>query len=161
MTINLIITAITIWIIFATILPFIILPNFYLRKSKQQNSIYIQKTANKLKAKTKQKTLENIFNFVTKNYTGKKDRLKLALYHKLFNSDIDKILKNKKSFLACHQQNLVISTLLKTTKQFTNKDITKHWNVTKLLTAHQYLIIKINKQKFKVDPFYKQFNNLK
>ena len=161
MIIKIIVTLLGIWILFAIIIPFLTMPNFYLIKLKPQHSKYIEQTARKLKAKTKEQTLKNIFKFVTTNYTGRKEKYKLAIYYNLFNSNVDKNLKKKKQFLACHLQNFIISTLLKKTKQFTNKDIEERIYVTRYITIHQDLIIKIDNKKFHIDPFYREFKLIK
>lgn len=147
---------IALWIIVIILIPVLTLPNFYFRKLKKQRSRYIKKIAKELKSKSKEKTLENIFNFVTENYIGNKEKYKLwILYHNLFKKDATKYLKNKNQFLACHQQNFLISTLLHETNQFTEEDIRRRFEIAWFHLLHQYLIIKVNKKKFKVDPFFK------
>lgn len=156
-----IITAfLAIWILLAIIVPSLAIPNFLLRKQTPRISPLIRKTAHNLKAKSKQKTLQNISKFVTINYTGTEEKHKLALYHRLFISNVNEILKQKQ-FLGCHLQNLVTRDLLLATNQFKNTDIERHYQITTFLSIHQYLIIKIDNQKFKLDPFYKIFQKLK
>lgn len=161
MIIKIIFIAIIIWALFAIVLPFSILPNFYLRKLKKQKTKYIETTARKLKNQSKEKTLKNVYQYVTKNYTGIKEKYKLINYFKLFQHNVDQNLKHKKQFLACHLQNWLITNLLINTKQFTKKDIKKRTYITRYLTAHQDLIIKTDKGKFHIDPFYKEFDKLK
>jgi len=151
---ELVITGIIIWVIFAMILPFLIFPNFYLRKSKVPRSPYIQSLARTLKGKSQKETLRKVFRFVTQNYSGEKEKLKLVNYPKHFKTDIEKILKKRHQFFACHIQNRIIATLLINTNQFKEKMITKKTRIGPYPAAHQYLIIKTKDKKFKVDPFY-------
>lgn len=158
--IRIILALITIWILAAIILPPIILPNFYFRKQRPNNAKTVKKISDELKSKSKKETLQNIFNFTTKNYIGKKQKYKVAYYPKLFKSNVEENLKHPNQFLACHLQNLILRDLLLNTKQFKPNNIKIKLGITKYLTMHQYLIIKISNQKFKVDPFYKKFEKL-
>ena len=155
MIIKLIASIILIWIVFAIILPFIIFPNFYLRKSQVKKSPYIKSLAKTLTKKTKEETLKKVFQFVTKNYSGREEALKLINYLKLFETDIEKTLKKRHQFFACHIQNLIITTLLINTSQFKIKEIKRKTGISSRLAAHQYLLIKTKNKIFKVDPFYK------
>ncbi|MDH3352846.1 MAG: hypothetical protein OEL87_00155 [Nanoarchaeota archaeon] len=158
---TIIISIVSTWIMLTVIIPFLAFPNSWLRKPEQQTSPYIQEIANQIKAKGGVKTLKNAFNFIVINYKGEEEKFKLILYYKLFNHDIEKILKNRNDFLAYHQQNLLILNLLKETGLFEDEDIETHWHITKFLTLRQYLVVKASNQKFKVDPFNKKLENIK
>ena len=148
------------YILFVIVFPILSFPNYYLRKLKYQKTDLTKKIAEKLRAETKEQTLKNIYNYVTKNY-GEKSRIyKLANYPKHFKSNVDTILK-KPQFLPCHIQNLLISTLLISTGQFKKSNIKLRMMMVRFLCLHQYLIIKADKQKFKVDPFFKILQKLK
>jgi hypothetical protein len=154
MIVELILSAIVIWITFAIILPFLLLPNFYLRKSQIQKSPYLKSLAKTLKRKSQEETLKAVFRFVTENYSGEREKLKLVNYFKLFETDIEKNLKKRHQFFACHIQNLIITTLLINTTQFNKKEIIRKVGIGPYPAAHQHLIIKTNHKIFKVDPFY-------
>jgi hypothetical protein len=160
MIIKIILIALMVWILFAIILPFLILPNFFLREQKPQKTKEIEKIAKKLKKKEKEKTLRSIYNYVIKNYDGYNKKYKLANYLKLFQANVGKNLE-KSQFLVCHLQNLIIRDLLLNTGQFTKEDFKQKFCVTKFLTGHQYLIINTGEEKFYVDPFYRKFEKLK
>ena len=155
--IELIIKIIIIWFLFATAIPYIIIPNL-LFKTKIQCSEKLKKFSQKFKSKNKQQTLKNIYNYIIKNY--KEDTYPFANFinllniPKLFAQNIEKII-NKKQFLPCHVQNLVLITLLLNTGQFKKSDFKRKETITNFLTIHQYVIIKINNKKLKADPFFK------
>ena len=155
MIIQIILIIIIGWIFFAIILPFLILPN-QLFKTDLQRTKQIKKLAEKLKAKTREQTLRNIYKYVTKTYEGKEKKYKLANYPRLFLYNVNNLIK-KRQFIACHIQNHVTKTLLINTSQFKESDIKRNWTITKFLTIHQYLVVKIKKAKYKVDPFFRTF----
>lgn len=143
--------AIVTWITLAIILPFLIFPN-QLIKTDIQRTKKIKQLANKLKAKTQEQTLRNVYNYVTKNYEGREKKYKLACYPRLFLYDVNKLIQ-KRQFIACHIQNHVTRTLLVNTGQFKESDIKRKWTITKFITIHQYLIVKTDKAKYYIDPF--------
>jgi len=161
MIIQIILTLIGIWMLFTVIIPILIMPNLYFIRLRKQKTKEIEKIARKLKDKSKEKTLKNIYNYVTKNYEGIEEKYKLANYFKLFQYNVDWNLKHKKQFLACHLQNWIMINLLINTGQFTRRDIKKHVYITRYLTIHQDLIVIIDNKRFHVDSFYKEFDKLK
>ena len=82
-------TILTLWILFAIIIPSIEIYSIPQFNNKIQNSKNIKKLANKLKSSSKKQTLKNIYNFITKNYSGKKQKIKLIIYPELFNHNIN------------------------------------------------------------------------
>lgn len=147
------------WILLTFVIPFLILPN-YLFKTKIQHTQKIKKLANKLKRKTKEETLKNIFNYVIKNYGGRNEFYKLFYAHKLFYYNVEKLL-NKKQILSCQTHNHLLSTLLLNTSQFKKSDIKRKIIMSRrLFILHQYLIINTGKQKFRVDSFMRVLKKL-
>ena len=161
MIIQIILTLVGIWMLFTVIIPILIMPNLYFIRLRKQKTKEIEKIARKLRDKSKEKTLKNIYNYITKNYVGIEEKYKLANYFKLFQYNVDWNLKHKKQFLACHLQNWMMIDLLINTGQFTRRDIKKHIYVTRYLTIHQDLIVIIDNKKFHVDSFFKEFDKLK
>lgn len=159
--IQLILAATILWSLFAIVLPVFILPNFYFRTSRKQRTKYIIAIVKKLKDKSKKKTLRNVYQHITKNYIGMNERYKLFNYPKLFQSNVNYNLKHKNQFLACHLQNWLMMDILLNTGQFKRRDIKRRLYVTHFLVTHQYLIIKIGKKRFAIDPFYRTFRKLK
>ncbi|MBT3398241.1 hypothetical protein HOA55_05255 [archaeon] len=149
-----------IWTVFAIILPFLAIPNHGVRKTEIQKTKQIIQLSKKLKSKSKDKTLKNIYDYVTKNYTGSEERYKLMNYPKLFKSNVDENLRTPHQFLACHLQNLIIITLLLNTGQFSATDIKRKETITHFLTIHQHLTINTGKKKYKIDPFFKIFKKI-
>lgn len=147
------------WILLTIVLPFLILPN-YLFKTKIQHTQKIKKLANKLKRKTKEETLKNIFNYVIKNYGGRKEFYKLFYVPKLFYYNVEKLL-NKKQVLSCQTHSHLLATLLLNTGQFKKSDIKRKIVMSRRIFAiHQYLIINTGKQKFRVDSFMRVLKKL-
>ena len=164
MVLKIILIILIIRILLGTIIPLFLFPNHHIIKTRLQSTKEIKKLANKLKKKTKQETLKNIFKFMITNY-GKDNeitkRLKLFFFYpKLFCYNTNKQL-SKKQFLACHQQNNVLKTLLLNTNQFKKQDIQDKTHIQPYLIVHQYLLIKTNKGTYKVDPFFKIFKKIK
>ena len=152
--ITIILTLITFWILGAIVVPLLTIPNFTKFKGKIQRTKKVKLIANKLKAKSKEQTLRNIFKYVTKKYLSEEEQVKLIIVPKWFYNNPEELLK-KSQFLPCCVQNLIVRTLLVNTRQFKNSDIKSIAMITKKLTAHQYLTVKIDKQKYKVDPYFK------
>ena len=150
---------ILIWEFFVLIIPMLTLREFSKIKRIQKTK-FILKTANKLKKKTPEETLKTCFNYVIKNYSGKEKRWGLINFIKWFYRDTEYILR-RKMFLPCHVQNLVLVTLLINTGKFNINQIEQKETVTKFGTYHHYLIIKINNQKYFVDPFFKELRKFK
>ena len=147
------------WLIFCFFIPLLILPNHLLFKTKIQKTEKIKKVARRLKGKSKEQTLRNVYNYVIKNYKGIEQRLLVANIPKLFLYDVERLLE-KKQFLACHIQNLITITLLINTEQFKETNFKRKETITPFLTLHQYMIITLDGQRFKADPFMKIFEKI-
>lgn len=154
------ILSILIYLLLAIIIPLILRPHRIYLKKRTQKTKEIKRTAISLRAKDKEKTLKNVYNYVIKRYQGFEQRYKLLNYPKLFYFDVNEIIK-KDQFLACHQQNLILKTLLINTGQFRDKDFKLKETITNFGVIHQYLLININKTTYKVDPFFRIYEKLK
>ena len=159
MIVTIIITTITLWILITFLVPLLIVPNFIVFKDKIHKTKKIKSIAKKLKAKSKLQTLKNTYEYIIKNYPGEKEKLKLVLIQKWFYNNPEELLA-KKQFLPCHIQNFLTRTLLINTGQFKKSNFKTTPTISPFLTAHQYLIIEINSQQYKVDPFFKVFKNI-
>lgn len=149
-----------IYFLLGFVIPLIVIPNLYLIKTPVQKTEKLKKFAKKLKGKTKEKTLKKCFDYVTRTYYGKEQRwFVVTLIHKLFIQDVEKVL-DKKQFLQCHIQDRVLMTLLINTRQFSEKDFERKITMSIYGIVHQYLIVKVNRKKFKVDPFYRIFEKI-
>lgn len=136
------------------VLPVLFLPNQLVFRTKIQRTEKIKRIAMKLRGKTKEETLKNVYNYVLRNYEGVDEKYKLAWLPGLFLYDVDKIV-DKRRFLACHIQNLVLRTLLLNTGQFSEDEIARKQTISWFLTTHQYLIVDFGKVRYKIDPFFK------
>lgn len=134
------------------IIPFLTFPNHGIRNSKIKKTKEIEHLTKKLSGRTQEETLSKVFKYITRNYEGGDKKYKLILYPSHYLQNIKKLLNKK--FLACHQQNILLTNLLINSNKFKRKDIIKKESVTLFLTIHQSLIINIDKKKFKVDPFF-------
>jgi len=142
------------------IIPLLFFP-YFLREAKIQQTKKIKTIANKLKSRNKEKTLENIFNYVKSKYYGKVVKLFLFLdRHFYFNVKKLLSLKNR-TYLPCHVQNLILKILLINTGQFKEENFVKKIIITPILTIHQYYLIKINNKTFKADPYFKILREIK
>ena len=132
-------------------LPLIFLPGFIGERKLEKNKKLFS-LVKKLKGKSKEETLKKVFNFVQKNFSS--ERIFLLIYlHKHFYKRVTKLI-NKKQFLPCHVQSLVLVTLLENTGQFTNKDFIRKTGMSIYGFIHQYYLVKIRNKTFKADPFY-------
>lgn len=146
---------------FSFLLPWFIVPNLALINTNLQKSAKLKNFSSQLKSKNKEKTLKKAFYFLIKNYTGVEEREKVALLaYKTFFQDIEKIIENRKQFLHCHISNRALMTILINTGQFEEEDFEKKLEMSHFGTIHQYLIVKANGKKFKVDPFYRIFDEI-
>ncbi|MFA5174590.1 MAG: hypothetical protein WC438_05410 [Candidatus Pacearchaeota archaeon] len=153
------ILSILIYLLLAIIIPIILRPHrIYLRRDIQKTR-KIKRIAHSLKARNKEDTLKNIYNYVIKRYKGNEQKYKLLNYPKLFYFNTNEILK-RRQFLSCHQQNLVLRTLLINTKQFDIKDFELKETMTNFGVIHQYIIVNLGKIKYKIDPFFKIFEKI-
>lgn len=161
MTIRIIIIIIVIYVFLGFILPLIVVPNLYLIRTPVQKTEKLRKFAKKLKGITKEKTLKNCFDYVTRTYYGKEQRwFVVTLIHKLFIQDVEKIIE-KRQFLQCHMQNRVLMTLLINTGQFSEKDFERKITMSIYGIVHQYLIIKTENKKYFADAFWKELREIK
>jgi len=159
--IKIIIAFAILWILIYMILPLFILPGLYFIRSNNQNTPLIKKTAKKLKGSSKKKTLDNTFNFLTKNYHGRDQIYKFILNFKIFSQNVDEFIKEKGRFLSCIQQNKMMKELLLNSGQFSKSEIKAKIVYFGYPTVHQFLIININNKKYKVDPYYKILEEIK
>lgn len=155
-----IIFVIILWIIFAILLPYIRLPNFLFKEKIEKNQT-IAKIAKKLKAKTKKQTLENVYAYVRthfEDYHKEFDLRHLNRFYELFQLHNYKVRKllilHRKKFMWCYAQVKVLVSLLKNTRQFSEKEIKIKTCFSPYFSIHQYILIKIGNEKIKIDPFY-------
>lgn len=145
------------YFLFSVILPLFVIPNLAFIKTKIQKTKRLREFSKKFKSKNKEKTLKNVYNFVIKNYKGKEQRYKVALLlPKVYFQDVEKIIK-KNQFLHCHIFDRVFITLLINTGQFYEEDFEIKLQISSFGTIHQYLIVKLNGKRIKVDPFCRVF----
>jgi len=146
-----IIIIVLVYFLLVLIIPFLIFPGFLIGREFKVTE-KTRKIASKLKGRDKEKTLRNVFNYVTRMYSSEKYKLFLQL-HKHFYTDIDEII-DKKQFLPCHGQSFAFVTLLISTGQFKIKDLERRITITNYGLIHQHYLIRVENKVFKVDPFY-------
>jgi len=107
----------------------------------------IQEIINELKQSTdKEDCLHRAYNILTKKYQG--SRLKtITKLHYLLISDINDLWQ-KNGFLHCTKLNQLLRFFLIQSGFFDKKDIQYKWTSTWLISPHQYVQIRINKNKF-------------
>jgi len=149
------------YFLFSVIIPYFIVPNLHIIKLGIQKTKKLRNFSLKFRAKNKKKTLKNIFDYVIQNFSGQEEKYKvIILPYKIMYYDVEKII-GKKQFLHCTIQNRIIMTLLINTGQFSEKDFIKKLGFSDFGTIHQYLVVKLNGKKFKIDTFYRIFKEIK
>jgi len=154
-----VVSVIILWFLLATVISYLVIPNQFVETSVLRTR-EIKRLARKLKGKTPEKTLRNVYNYVVKTYVGHKKRYKVLILPRLFARDIGKLLDKKNLFLACHVQNKIIITLLMNTGQFERRQIKRKQSVTRFLTIHQDLIVNTGKAKYSLNPFSEEFKKI-
>jgi len=148
----LILIIILIYIFLVFVIPLLFFPGF-LRDIRIKKSKLLENFSEKFKDRNKEKTMRNIFDYVSKRYE-KSEKLEIFfLLKKHFDYDVENIL-SKKGYLPCHIQNLLVKTLLVNTEQFKEEEFETKISITLWGTIHAHMIIKIGNKKFKVDPYY-------
>ena len=108
------------------------------------------------KNKNKEEFLKKCFDYVTKNFGGHRINLFLK-FSRLYQNDINKIIKTK-GYMHCTTMNYLIRIMAIKSKLFTEKDIKIKLTNTWFIATHQYLEIKLSKnKKITLDPWNYQF----
>tara|TARA_Y100000310_G_scaffold148238_1_gene147486 strand:- start:727 stop:1170 length:444 start_codon:yes stop_codon:yes gene_type:complete len=117
----------------------------------------MQKAVEKLrKSKNKEDCLRKAYNILTKKYRGYHFRTYIRFFE-LFITDANK-LWNKSGFLHCTNMNYLMRILLVKSGFFKENDITPKLTLIWYKSIHQYLNIKINRNKsINVDPWGKVY----
>jgi hypothetical protein len=150
------------YFLFLVIVPFFIIPNLAPFSTKPAETEKLRHFARQFESKEKKETLRKAYEFMVKDYTGVEDRHKVViLAHKTFMQNVEKIIEDRNQFLHCHVSNRVLMTILINTGQFDEGDFEKKLEISDFGTIHQYLIVKIGKKKYKVDIFYRIFEEIK
>ncbi len=109
--------------------------------------------------KTKEDVLDKVINYELKRFYSK--YYQYANEFVLFFRNNVRHLWEKKGFLHCHQQNLILRYLLLETGRFTEQDIKIRETVC-YIGLHQYLQIRVEEKKWiNVDPFAMRLNHKK
>lgn len=137
--------------LFSMIVPYLLFPGF-LRKRIIEKAPKLRRIARKLKKKNKEETLKNIFAYVKNQYTGGLWGLYLLPWRHFYSNAEN--LVDRKMFLACHQQNFILKSLLINSGQFFENDFKTRMELVYVGTIHQYYIINVGKKRFKADAFF-------
>lgn len=148
-----------IYIIFCKIWPYFFYPN-YLRKSKIENYSELRELSSKLRGDSKLQTVENVYGYMQKTYSGNDDVLKPRNLLSVFSlGDFStKNILNKKIFLWCHSQNRLFKSILVNTGIFQENDIAVQRRLFTSFFIHQWLVMNIDGKKIEIDPYYDIFN---
>ena len=146
-----------IWIVLVYFMQLFLFPGF-LRDVKVKISPKSRKIAGLLKGRNKTETLRKIFSYVEKKYSSERYKL-FFLLDRHFYTKVDKII-DKRMFLPCHVQNLILRTLL-VSAGFSENNIKKKITMIPWGTIHEYSLIKADKRIFKTDPFYNILDEVK
>jgi hypothetical protein len=149
------------YFLFTVIVPSLITPNLGFIKTPIRKTEELRKFSKKFKSDDREKTAKKAYEWIIKRYRGKEDRYKvILLFPKVFFQNEEKIIGNGQ-FLHCIVHNRVFMTILINTGQFSEEDFQKKLEISDFGTIHQYIIMKIGDKKYKVDPFYRIFEEIK
>ncbi len=141
------------------VIPFLFFPGF-LRDVKIQKTNKLVGIAEKFRTKEKEKTLKNVFNYVEKTYADSRGYKLFILLNRHFYTNVENLI-NKKQYLPCHVQSLILKTLLINTGQFQEGDFKKKITIMPLGIIHRYGLIKVGNKKFKADPYFNILKEIK
>ena len=117
----------------------------------------IKEILKKIKSEDKEKTLRNAYDFMINHFSNERYNLILQL-PKQFYSNNEQLLK-KKQFAQCNLQSRVLKEILIKSRKFSEKDV-KIKRKFIGLSFHYYLLVSINGDAWKVDPFFRKFKKL-
>lgn len=104
------------------------------------------------KSKNKEQFLKSSFEYITKKYKLRRSDV-ITYLPGLFRKDVS-YLWDKKGFLYCTPLNYLLRVMLVKSGLFSDTEIELKISNTWYITLHQYLRIKINKEKYiNVDPW--------
>tara|TARA_Y100000296_G_C5143828_1_gene242552 strand:- start:847 stop:1251 length:405 start_codon:yes stop_codon:yes gene_type:complete len=118
-----------------------------------QKTEKLQEIVEGLKSENKEKTLENVFNYVQIKYGESKGYKLFILLNRHFYTDVEKFV-NKEQYLPCHVQSLTLKTLLINTGQFQEEDFEKKIIMMHFGIIHTYYIVTVDDKRFKADTYY-------
>lgn len=136
-------------IVLLYVFGFIVTPN-HLFFTKIRKTKRLEQIVKKFKSKNKEDTLRKTQAYIIKNFSRETYNFILQ-GHKLFYSDVEKLLQ-KKQFAQCTLQNLILITLLVNTNQFKESDFKRKWKIINWIVPHQYVIVSMGNKVFEVDP---------
>ncbi len=137
------------------LLPYFLYPNYF-RKAKTEDYSQLKILALSLKGQDRLTTAKNVYDYMTKTYSGcgKVYKFKnLATLFRVSDFNTDKILNNHQ-FLFCHSQNRLLKSILVNTGMFKGDDIQIKIEWLKHIYIHQFIMLNLNDSEIKVDPFY-------
>lgn len=151
--------AFLIYILFCKIWPYFLYPNYF-KKSKIENYSDLKKIALSLKSSNKEQTIRNVYNYMTKIYSGNVNVLNLKNLFTVFNmGDFStREILNNPQFLWCHNQNRLFKSILVNTNQFSENKIIIKKRYFISFFIHQWIYIKLQNKEFIIDPYYLKFD---
>ncbi|PIN77362.1 hypothetical protein COV15_02235 [Candidatus Woesearchaeota archaeon CG10_big_fil_rev_8_21_14_0_10_34_12] len=149
---NFIIIYIICHITLAFILPYFLVPNYFIRYTPEINDAEVQKVLNRLKKiKDQEKFVRAVFDFVIESTYYKNFWIVLYI-HRVFLKDIKKIVETE-GYLPCNVQNLLLETLLIKSGRFKQEEIKHRYDHINLSVLHQYLVVYVNGKRIELDPW--------
>lgn len=103
------------------------------------------------KTKTKERCLQDAYNFVISNFKASRIKTYLLL-HRLLITDVYKNW-NSRDYLHCTNLNGILAFLLIESGHFKEQEILKKWTLLYYLSPHQYLIVNTGNKNINVDIF--------
>ncbi|MEK7601407.1 MAG: hypothetical protein AAB480_02655 [Patescibacteria group bacterium] len=144
-----------IYLLFAKVWPYCLYPNYFL-PSKIEQYPELTGLASGLRGNDKLQTVENVYAYIQRTYTGHADvfKIKSALSVFKLGDFSTKELPNKKQFLWCHTQNRLLKSILVNTGAFQESEILIQRRLFFSLFIHQWLALDVEGKKMKIDPYY-------
>jgi len=149
---SVIIGIVLIYLFLVFLVPLLFFPGF-LKEVEVQKTEKLKEIAEGLRTEEREKTLENIFNYVQVKYSESKGYKLFILLNRHFYTDVEKFI-DKEQYLPCHVQSLILKTLLINTGQFQEEDFEKKIKITPFGIIHTYYIVTIDDKRFYADTYY-------
>ena len=147
------------YVLFCKAWPYYLYPNYF-RHSKIEDYPELISLARALRATTKDETLENVYKYIERTYSGTAASTFPRNWFTVFEiGDFStRRLLGRPRFLWCHTQNRLMKSLLVQTDQFSADEIRIEHRYWTSLFIHQWISIQTDDFTFTIDPYYDRFS---
>src|SRR3989344_634448 len=141
------------YILFCKAWPYFLYPNYF-RKSKVEDYPELKKLASELKGADTRQTIENVYAYMQRTYTGFSEiwKIKSLLSVFQFGDFSTRDILGKRQFLWCHTQNRLFKSILVHTGSLPESAITIRNTLFASFFIHQWISIELSGQRITIDP---------